>query len=187
MIELPEWSRFVLFPIIGGLLGYMTNWIAITLLFKPRKKILGIQGLLQKRKVTIAQKAAEVIREYLLNTQELKKVVDKEKVEKSIEKLVEKTLYLVPGAGQKVLSKILRDLTYLYFFDKDGYIKDEMLELALSDADLENIIIEKILNYDIGELEKIIKKASGTEIRFILFSGLVLGILIGIIEAFLPI
>lgn len=183
---LPTWSRFLIFPLLGGFLGYLTNWIAITLLFRPRRKILGIQGILQKRKAILAEKASEVIREYLLNTNELKKVVDKEKVRQSIKKLVDKTLFLMPRMGRKVLASTLREITYLYFFDKDGYIKDEMLELALSDTDLENIVKEKILNYEIAELEMIIKKASSTEITFILMSGAVLGLIIGLIESFLP-
>lgn len=187
MLDLPYWSRFIIYPLIGSFLGYITNWVAITLLFKPKNKILGIQGLLQKRKKIIAQKAAEIVREYLLNTSELKKVVDKSKVKESIKKLVDKTLILVPNLGRRVLSKILRELTYLYFFDKDGYIKDEMLELVLSDTDLENIIIEKIKNYDVGELERIVRKASGTEIKFIMFTGGFLGFLVGLIEAFIPI
>jgi uncharacterized membrane protein YheB (UPF0754 family) len=186
MFSLPYWSRFLISPLVGGFVGFITNWIAITLLFRPKKKILGIQGLLQKRKSLIAQKAAEIIREYLLNTNEIKKVVDKKKVEDSIKKLVDRTLKYFPGFGKKLLSKVLRDMTYFYFFDKSGYIKDEMLELALSDADLENIVTEKIMNYDISELEKIIKQASGPEINFILISGLVLGVIIGLLQALLP-
>ncbi len=46
---------------------------------------------------------------------------------------------------------------------------------------------DKIMDYDISEIEKIIKKASSTEISFILWSGAVLGVLIGIIQALLPI
>lgn len=186
-IILPPWSKFIIYPLLGSFLGYITNWIAIKLLFRPKKKILGIQGLLQKRKALIAQKAGEAIREYLLNTKEIKKVVDKDKVKKSIIKLVDKTLVFVPRLGKRILSKILREMTYLYFFDKkSGYLKDEMLELALSDSDLENIIKDKIMNYDIGELEDIINKVSHTEISFILYSGAVLGLIIGIFEALLP-
>ncbi len=186
-IILPQWSKFIIYPFLGAFVGYITNWIAIKLLFRPKKKILGIQGLLQKRKELLAQKAGEAIREYLLNTQEIKKVVDKDKVKKSINKLVDRTLVYVPHLGKKVLSKILREMTYLYFFDKkSGYIKDEMLELALSDSDLENIIKEKIMSYDIGELENIINKVSHTEISFIIYSGAVLGLIVGILELFLP-
>lgn len=182
-----ESLKYIIYPLIGSFLGYSTNWVAITLLFKPRNKIMGVQGLLEKRKELIARKASEVIREYLLNTQEIKKVVDKDKVRVSIDKLVDKTLKLMPKTGKKMLSRALREITYLYFFErKDGYIKDEILELALNDSELEGIIYDKIVNYDISELEHIIKKASGPEIRFILLSGAVLGFIIGLIEALLP-
>ena len=183
---LPSWTKFIIFPLLGAFLGFVTNWLAITLLFRPRKKIFGIVGLLQKRKPTIAKKAGEVIREYLLNTKELKKVMDKEKVKISIEKLVDNTLKTVPSIGRKMFSKALREITYKYFFDDDGFVKEEILELALSDADVEKIIIEKIMDYDISEIEKIIKKASGVEILFILCSGGVLGIIIGLIQALIP-
>lgn len=179
--------KIIIYPLLGALIGYSTNWIAITLLFKPKNKIFGIQGLLQKRKRLIAEKAAELIREYLLNTNELKKVLDKTKVKESIFKLVDRSIRVVPGPIKKLISKTLREIVYKFFFDKEGYIKDEILELALSDADLENIVIEKIMNYDITELEKIIKQASSVEINFILFSGAVLGMIIGLIQAFIPI
>jgi uncharacterized membrane protein YheB (UPF0754 family) len=172
---------------LGAFLGYITNWIAITLLFRPRKKIFGIQGLLVKRKELIAIKAGEIIREYLLNTQELSKVIDKNKVKESISKLVDNTLKFIPKFARKVLSKTLRELTYFYFFDKAGYIKEEIMELTINDTDLERIIKEKIMQYDIGEIEYIIKKASGQEITFILWSGALLGIIIGLLEALLPI
>ena len=178
--------RFIIYPFLGAFLGYITNWIAITLLFRPKKKILGIQGLLEKRKDIIAKKAAEVIREYLFNTKELQKVMNKKKVEESINKLVEKTLLRFPSLIKKGFSIILREVTYAYFFDKNGLIKDEIMDLAITDTEFEKIVIDKINGYDISQIEKIIKKASGPEIMFILISGAVLGFIIGLIEALLP-
>ncbi len=178
--------RFIIYPFLGAFLGYITNWIAITLLFKPKKKILGIQGLLEKRKEIIAKKAAEVIREYLFNTKELQKVMNKEKVERSINKLVDKTLLRFPSLIKRGLSVVLREVTYAYFFDKNGLIKDEIMELAITDTEFEKVIIDKINSYDISEIEKIIKKASGPEMMFILISGAVLGFFVGLIEALLP-
>ncbi|HNZ26935.1 MAG TPA: DUF445 family protein [Spirochaetota bacterium] len=185
-MELQDILRYVTYPLLGAGLGSMTNWIAITLLFRPRKKILGVQGLLQKRKGLIAVKAAEIIREYLLNTNELKKVMDKDKARTGIDRLVEKTLAIVPRLGRKIFSKALREIAYKFFFDDEGYVKKEILELALNDSDLEKIVVEKISNYDISELERIIKKASGAEINFIIWSGGVLGFFVGLVEVFLP-
>lgn len=178
--------RFIIYPFLGAFLGYITNWIAITLLFRPRKKILGIQGLLEKRKEIIAKKAAEVVREYLFNTKELQKVMNKRKVENSINKLVDKTLLKFPSLIKKGFSVVLREITYAYFFDKNGLIKDEIMELAITDTEFEKVVIDKINGYDISEIEKIIKKASGTEMMFILTSGAVLGFIVGMVEAILP-
>jgi uncharacterized membrane protein YheB (UPF0754 family) len=183
---LPFWLKYIVYPFLGAFIGFLTNWIAITLLFRPKKKIFGIQGVLEKRKPELAKKTAEVISEYLLNTQEIKKIVDKEKVETSIVKLVDKTLSSMPRFAKNLLSKTLQDITYKYFFDKSGYIKEEILELALNDSELENIITEKIMNYEIGQIEYIIKKASGPEINFILASGAVLGFIVGLLETLLP-
>jgi len=60
------------------------------------------------------------------------------------------------------------------------------MELAITDTEFEKIVIDKINSYDISQIEKIIKKASGPEMMFILISGAVLGFIIGIIEALLP-
>ncbi len=46
-------------PVVGALIGYFTNWTAIKLLFLPRKKVFGIQGVVPKRKAEIAEKIAE--------------------------------------------------------------------------------------------------------------------------------
>src|SRR4030042_41258 len=102
---LPQWSKFIIYPFLGSFVGYITNWIAITLLFKPKKKILGIQGLLQKRKSIIANKAAELIRQYLLNTGELKKLVDKDKIKEIISALVDNILKFIPKIARNFLSK----------------------------------------------------------------------------------
>ena len=52
--------QLFLIPIIGFFIGYVTNWIAIIMLFHPRRKIFGIQGVIPKRKEILAQKIGEI-------------------------------------------------------------------------------------------------------------------------------
>ncbi|MBN1197033.1 MAG: DUF445 family protein [Candidatus Aminicenantes bacterium] len=181
-----HWPRLLIFPLLGALLGYLTNWLAITLLFRPRRRILGIQGLLEKRKAEIARNTAQIVRTHLLNTKEIRRLVDRNKARRSIDRLVDRQLSLMPRLARRVLSRGLRELTYHYVFDGDGYVKEEILELALNDADLEKIMVDKITATDLSQLERIIRQASGPEIRFILFSGAILGFLVGLVEALLP-
>lgn len=46
--------NLIILPLTGFIIGYFTNWLAIKLLFWPKNKILGIQGLIPKRKQIIA-------------------------------------------------------------------------------------------------------------------------------------
>ncbi|MFW5830079.1 MAG: DUF445 domain-containing protein, partial [Planctomycetota bacterium] len=39
------WPIWILMPLIGALIGYATNWLAIRMLFRPRRPVLGFQGL----------------------------------------------------------------------------------------------------------------------------------------------
>ena len=53
-------TKIILIPIIGAIIGLITNWIAVKMLFHPRKKIFGIQGVISKRKKDIAKKIGDV-------------------------------------------------------------------------------------------------------------------------------
>jgi uncharacterized membrane protein YheB (UPF0754 family) len=52
--------KLILIPLIGFIIGYSTNYIAIKMLFHPRNKILGIQGILPKRRKQLAQRIGDV-------------------------------------------------------------------------------------------------------------------------------
>jgi uncharacterized membrane-anchored protein YjiN (DUF445 family) len=54
---------------ISGLIGFLTNWIAITMLFRPLnpRPVFG-QGLIPAQKVIIAEKLANAVNKNLINT-----------------------------------------------------------------------------------------------------------------------
>jgi len=84
-----NWS-FVVLPLTGALIGFFTNWLAITFLFKPRNKVLGFQGVIPRNKEKIAEKVAEVSLEFLPS-----------KIEK---------LSKVPFIGRKILGYISNEV-----------------------------------------------------------------------------
>jgi len=57
--------KIILMPIIGFIIGYFTNYIAIKMLFHPRKKVLGFQGVLPRRKKILAAKIGEITPEIM--------------------------------------------------------------------------------------------------------------------------
>ena len=52
--------KILLLPIVGFIIGYFTNYLAIKMLFYPKYKTFGIQGVLPKRKEILAKKIGEV-------------------------------------------------------------------------------------------------------------------------------
>lgn len=57
--------QILLMPVIGFFIGYFTNYLAIKMLFHPRKKVLGIQGVLPKRKGVIAKQISSIAPEIM--------------------------------------------------------------------------------------------------------------------------
>lgn len=66
---------------VSGLIGFLTNWIAITMLFKPAKKrpILG-HGLIPAQKNRIAYRLAQTVSDDLINPEIIKQKISESKV-----------------------------------------------------------------------------------------------------------
>lgn len=175
--------NYILFPVIGCAVGTFTNYIAIKLLFRPRKKIFGIQGLLPKRKNEIAERTGILINNYLLNVEEIRKKIDRDKIQDALEHYLSHLKYpLVNIPGIKHTLKVIGTAVLV---DRDGYIKRKIVQNILRDEMITDIVRKKINEFDLITLENLIKRASGPELRFIIFTGGILGFLIGLIESFL--
>ena len=69
----PIWIRNWLMPILtAAAVGYLTNWIAIWLLFRPyEKKCFFIQGVIPRNKDELGSELGQIIPQYLLKTKDL--------------------------------------------------------------------------------------------------------------------
>lgn len=103
-------QKLYLLPIIGFIIGAFTNYLAIKMLFHPRKPILGIQGLLPKRRAILASKIAEAATRILPDSvkklesipiigptilTEIKKTVEDQVNNLSLEELEEITMHVM--------------------------------------------------------------------------------------------
>jgi len=81
---------------IGAIIGYVTNYVAIKLLFRPYKsiKIKNItifpQGVIPREKKLLAKKVGEVVRDFILSEKEVKKII--KAIEKEIENAISKKI-----------------------------------------------------------------------------------------------
>ena len=89
--------KILLIPIIGFIIGYLTNYLAVKMLFHPKKRILGIQGVLPRRRQQIAQRIGDasihLLPAYIKDIQKIPFIGDKaidylkEAVEKQVNSL----------------------------------------------------------------------------------------------------
>ncbi len=176
-----HYLRFLVYPAVGSFLGFITNFIAIKLLFRPKKKVIGIQGLLPKRKGEIAQRAGTIVNDYLVNSEELRKKLDRKRLEQAVEKYIESHRNKV--LDLPLVGETLKRLFTTLLIDRDGYFNRKIIEAVIDEDMVSGIVRQKISEFDVEALEKLVKKASGPEIRFILLTGAAVGIVIGLAQA----
>ncbi|MEL6776405.1 MAG: DUF445 family protein [Cyanobacteria bacterium J06597_16] len=112
-------------PVLGGVIGYFTNDIAIKMLFRPYKPkyILGgripfTPGLIPSNQARLAKKISDVIMRSLLTPEEMQKLarrlLETERTERAISWLLKLALDQMQGNTQtktaKILGNVLQDL-----------------------------------------------------------------------------
>lgn len=192
-------SLTILFvPIISAFIGWFTNWIAIKMLFHPKKpiSILGvtIQGIFPKRQKQFADKLGKLVSAELISFQEIEaKISNPENVKKLmplVESHIEHFLRVKLAEQMPVISMFIGDKTIQQL--KDVFITElqELFPVIMHkymhqlqhELDLEQIVIDKVSNFSSDKLEEILKGIMSREFRFIEILGGILGFLLGIIQ-----
>lgn len=126
----------ILIPVlVGSLIGYMTNWLAIKMLFKPHyeKKLLGIHlpftpGLIPKERERMSRNIGQAVGTHLLSTDTIIEAISDSENEKKIK-----------GWISEKIEKLREDKSTV----------DEYLEIHLSSSyrDLKENIGDRISNH----------------------------------------
>lgn len=188
----------LLIPVISAFIGWITNLIAIKMLFHPRLpiKILGItiQGIFPKRQEQFAVKLGKLVSEELLSFKDIEqKITDPGNIKAMIplienhidrflrEKLSETMPMLSMFIGDKTIDKIkevfLAELENLFPVVMKSYLGKLQTEL-----DLEAIVTEKVKAFSSEKLEQILYQVMAKEFTFIEIIGAILGFIIGLLQ-----
>ena len=190
--------RLLLIVGIGAGIGWVTNYVAIKMLFRPYKEInLGIfkiQGLLPKRKHEIGESLAEIIQQELVSLKDIVNSMDKTVIEDKMEKVIDDML------DQKLGSEIKKNFPMLAMFlssdmlDKiKSIIKNSILEnkdkiigmfsqYLEENVDFKGIIVKNVDAFSLEKLEAVTYLLAKREFKHIEVIGAVLGALIGFIQ-----
>ena len=194
-------KQLLVMVLISGAIGWITNWVAIKMLFRPHREInfglFKIQGLIPKRKAEIGTGIANIIQNELISVKDVISNIDREEFSKRLNKLIDDVL-------DKNLKKKVKEkfpLLQMFFSDKvakdvGNTIKDIVMEnqekifeifsnYAEENIDFEVIISDKISNFSLDKLEELITLLAKKELKHIEVIGAVLGVLIGAIQYFI--
>lgn len=195
-----DWWLALLFPIIGALIGWLTNRLAIKMLFYPRRprRVLGftLQGLIPRRKEELAIKVGEIVETELLNQHLIRNELRKMNLRPHLEHLAMRIirqrlvpkLKQIPLFGGFVNENAIRALHRVVL---QALTEETQSLLEKVSADVEqhiavrHIVETRVRGFDLDQLENIIRDLAHREFRAIEWLGGLIGFLVGIIQAVL--
>lgn len=187
--------KLVLIVGIGAGIGWITNYVAIKMLFRPYKEInfglFKIQGLLPKRKHEIGESIAEIIQSELVSLKDIVSSMDKDKLEEKMSEAIDKIL------EEKLQREITKSFPMIAMFlssdmlDKIKVIiknsilenKDKIISMFSDyleeNVDFKGIIVRNVDAFSLEKLEEITYSLAKKEFKHIEVVGAVLGAIIG--------
>ena len=193
--------KLVIMVIISAAIGWITNWVAIKMLFRPHNEInLGlfkIQGLIPKRRAEIGIGIANVIQNELISIKDVIANIDREEFSKRLNDLIDDVL------EKNLKTKVKEKFPVMQMFFSDKMAKDvsntikgivmenqeKIFEIfsnyAEENINFSTIITDKISNFSLDKLEEIINGLAKKELKHIEVIGAILGAFIGLVQYFI--
>ena len=193
--------RILILAIIGGLIGYITNVIAIKLIFRPinpiKIPILNIEiiGMIPKRKTEIATNIAKVVEEQFISVDEITDNIITEQDKQHIIDYIKVRVKLILSEKMTLIPSTIRNLVQNYVSEiiedeiREGIdeLSEEMIIKTKNRINIKEIIENKINELDLYELETIILQIVKNELSHLEVLGLILGFFIGIVQGIITI
>ena len=195
----PSLWTWISVPLVGAVIGYVTNTIAVRMIFRPIHpvRVLGfrVQGLMGRRQQDLARSIGRVVGSHLVQHEDIVRGMNKLDLERVLGSLLDR------GLGPKIAE--LRTLPLIGGFlteDRIGSIRSSILRSVLerkqeiaeeferalqSGLDVQALVTEKVAAFPVERLEALVLEVASRELRAIEILGGVLGALIGIGQVFL--
>lgn len=159
--------KFIIPIFVGAVIGYITNWLAIKMLFRPHeeKRIFGFHipftpGLIPKERARIAKSVGEAVGYYLLSPEVVMKSIPGNKVEKYVNRWITSNIDKLRNDKRSIKSFLvsLSAETYERIFNKvEKQIVDSIYSKLKSDKfkqKVMDLIKGYILNSSMEDLYK---------------------------------
>lgn len=176
---------YIIGALIGAVIGYITNWLAIKMLFRPReaKYIFGMKlpftpGLIPKEKSRIANKVGETVGTHLLNSDSLSKALKDDKIKSKFNEVAKEKINQVINSNSTLEKSLKNTLGENYYALKENMINNiakTILE-SIQEEEFKNkvkfYIVDSIKEQLNKEPEKIIDFINSNKFREVIINTL---------------
>lgn len=184
-------------PAIAALIGYITNYIAVRMIFRPHKpiRLMGItfHGLVPKRQKQIAASLGAMIERDLFSSHDIQQALQSsETIEEAsvflseqVEIFAQRMVSQNPMIGAFLQGSLLEQIKQLLqsqMADRFPHFMERIVERVEHRLDVSAIVQTKIEAFDLSKLESLIYEISARELKAIEILGGVLGFLVGLVQ-----
>lgn len=182
---------------MGGAIGWVTNYLAIKFLFRPRKPWrigpLVIQGVIPRRRQDLAVAVGQVVATDLLPQDQIAAALSAPEIRRNMAEMAGETiahrvaafpvLRPFPRAlremiAQQVAKTVNREVKNILAAEGP-----ELVHRVLSTVDLAQLVADELDAMDWDSMEAIVYSVAGKELKLIEVMGGILGALVGLIQA----
>lgn len=194
------WRRYIVLPLIGAAIGWITNVLAIKLLFRPYNPITipffnyKIQGLIPKRREDVINSVSEVIEKELLSAEDILvylrsgNLMDEftQIIIDSVQKRVEEKMpSFIFGKMREVILDLINEYLRKQVPLAVEQTVNEMADVFQKKIRPAEIIREKLSGFSFEQFEVLVLQIAKKELKHIEYLGAILGFVIGLGQAFI--
>lgn len=192
----PDLQTWITIPAIGGLIGWVTNWLAVKMIFRPlqprRFLFFKLQGLVGRRQHELAKAIGRVVGAHLVEHKDIVRSLNKLDLESVFAGVLDRglspkvqelrSLPLIGGfLTEERVADIRAALTKGIMAHKEAVL-DEVEKGLEKGLDVPALVEKKVGAFPVEKLEKLILDVAARELRAIEWLGGVLGVLIGLLQ-----
>ena len=142
---------FLLPPLMGALIGYVTNRVAIRMLFRPLRewKILGVKvpmtpGVIPAKRGALAKNIGEMVGAHLLTHKEVGEALESDQFQRHLHSIIQERVggfinrdlgpvsTLIPNKYKGFIDNFTRMVSLNVYLNIKGYVDSEAFESLIS-------------------------------------------------------
>jgi uncharacterized membrane protein YheB (UPF0754 family) len=192
--------KYAIPPLVGLIIGWFTNYLAVKLLFRPKKpvdlKLFVLQGIFPKNKLKLANNLGNVVQRDLISFGDIKnRLADPaavhqmaEQISVHVENMIRDRLHKTKFQQTVVPEGLIKTIHQIITNDIESSLPKligQYIDQLEEKIDIYSMVQQKVANFSDEKLENLILSITQKEFKFIELIGGVLGFMIGCLQVVL--